>query len=1217
VDNAGAVAETNLAISVNQNNITLTNAQLPIGQLNVAYSANLVATGGTPPYSYQPISGGLAPGLTLSPSGVLSGTPVASGNYPLLIQVTDGASATGLFNISIVISGASLSIATTTLPAGTVGSPYSAPITASGGQAPYEFIINGGSLPGGLTLASNGTISGTPTSNGNFAFTVRVTDNTGATATRDFNLSIGGTGTLSINTTVLPPAPLGQPYNASIQVSGGVTPYTFSIIGGALPPGISLQNNGGLAGTPTQAGTYSFILRVTDNFGSATQQSLQLLVSTGGVVITTTTLPNGQLGQFYTTTLTATNGQPPYAWTVLSGQLPAGVTLTSNGILSGLPTTGGGFEVTIRAVDSTGQFATRTFNFVIGSTVLSFLTTSLPQAFVNQPYNFQLQVGGGAAPYGFTIVSGALPPGLTMTSTGQITGTPTQIAFSTITFRVTDATSNTADKTLNLAVGQSTLQISTNTLPNAAIGQPYNAALVATGGISPYTFTLESGQLPAGLQLSAAGVIAGTATTAGIATFTVRVTDAASAVALQTLSISVLASSLRITTTALPNGRVNQLYLQTIQTTGGVLPIRFEILSTIVSGTPPPGLTLSQQGVLQGTPQATGTFTFTVRATDAQNLVAQANFTLVIEQAAPVITTTTLPNGTAGQAYSQAINATGGTPPYTFTVTSGSVAGLNLTTAGILTGTPNTPGTYSLTVRVTDNLSQFTEATFSITIAGGAAPLNISALAPPPGTLYFPYNFVFSATGGRQPYSWTIAAGPIPNGLRLEATGALTGLLLAPGNYRFTARVTDANGTAADTVVAINVANASRLEAARVGTPYTAQIPAPATGRAPFTYAVNNNALGRLPEGLTLATDGRLTGTPQHAGEYTLGLLVRDAGGVAQNQAISISVLPGAGLRITTQSLPGGAAGTPYSQTLRAAGGTPPYNWVVQSGTLPNGLNLNPLSGLLSGTPTLQTNNFFLVRVADSAGASAIAYYGISIGAAGSPVINAITSAASYASEGIAPGELLTLFGAALGPPDLTTFSLVNNAAPSLLSGTRVLFDGVPAPVIYTQAGQASVIAPFSLEGQPTTRVVVEYVGFQSTPFSLPVVAAKPALFTADSSGSGPGAILNQDNSVNTATNAAARESIVVLYMTGAGAMTPAGVEGRVAAGVSSLNQPVSVTINGAPATVLYAGNAPGLVEGVVQVNVRLPFNTTPGANAITVRIGENQTTTNVTVFVQ
>jgi uncharacterized protein (TIGR03437 family) len=87
--------------------------------------------------------------------------------------------------------------------------------------------------------------------------------------------------------------------------------------------------------------------------------------------------------------------------------------------------------------------------------------------------------------------------------------------------------------------------------------------------------------------------------------------------------------------------------------------------------------------------------------------------------------------------------------------------------------------------------------------------------------------------------------------------------------------------------------------------------------------------------------------------------------------------------------------------------------------------------------------------------------------------------------------------------------------------------------------------------------------------------------------------------------------------MTGAGAMTPAGVEGRVAAGVSSLNQPVSVTINGAPATVLYAGNAPGLVEGVVQVNVRLPFNTTPGANAITVRIGENQTTTNVTVFVQ
>lgn len=1218
LDSASNAAERNYSLAINASAVSITSSTLPNANLNQVYTASLTGTGGTGPYTFTATSGGFPPGITLNSNGTFSGTPTASGTFNFVIQVTDSTSTSSLFNLSIQVNASALAITTNTLPAGVVGTQYSALLSSSGGTTPYSYTLNGGSLPNGLTLSTSGQITGAPTVNGVFNFTVRVTDALSSTATANLTIEVSGVATLTITTTVLPGAQINTPYSGSVSVAGGVLPYSFSIIGGTLPPGLTLLANGGISGTPTAGGNYSFILRVTDGFGSATQASLSINVNTSGVTISTQNLPNGQLGQFYSTQLAASGGTGPYSWSVSSGNLPSGVSLTASGLLSGLPTTGGGFQVTIRVADVTGASTQKLFTFAIGSTVLGFLTTSLPQAYINQQYSAQLEVSGGAAPYSFSILAGSLPTGLTLGSNGLIAGTPATTSFNSITFRVTDATQATAQVSLNLAVGQSTLQFSTTTIPSAAINQVYNTALQATGGVPPFVFTITSGSIPPGMQLSEAGVLSGTTAIAGIYSFTVRVRDSANASVQQSLQLNVLNSSLQITTTSLPGGRVNQPYLQTIQTAGGVLPIRLEVVGTIVAGFPPPGLTLSLGGTLQGTPTTAGTYTFTVRATDSQNLITQATYTLVIGPPAPAITNTTLPGGTAGQTYNQNLTASGGTAPYTFSLVTGIIPnGLTLSPSGLISGTPNTPGTYTITVRVTDNAQQSSDSTFSIVIATGATPLSISALAPPPGTLYFPYNFTLTATGGREPYTWSIPVGPLPNGLRLDANGALNGLLLSPGNYRFTARVTDASGGAAETTLAINVNGATSLVAGQVGAAYNGQIAPPTTGRAPFTFSVNANALGSLPEGLVLSSDGRLSGTPSNAGDYTFGLLIRDASGFATNAAVSITIAPAAGLRILTTSLPGGATGSPYNQTLTASGGRAPYNWVVVSGNVPNGLNLNPLSGQLLGTPSLQGTGFFVVRVSDAAGSTATRSFGVSIGAAGSPVLNAITSAASYGTNGVAPGELLTLFGGTLGPQTLVSFSLVNNTVPTLLSGTRVLFDGVAAPLIYTQAGQASVIAPFSLEGRSSTRIVVEYLGFQSTPFVLPVVASKPGLFTVDGSGEGPGAILNENSSVNTNANRAARESVVVLYLTGAGAMTPTGLEGRVAGGVSSLNLPITVTVNGAPATVIYAGNAPGLVEGVVQVNIKLPLNTVSGPNSIAIQVGPNATTSNVTVFVQ
>jgi len=1218
IDNSGTAAESNFSLSINTSALSLSNFNLPTAQLSQAYSVNLSGSGGAAPYSFLIVSGGLPPGISLAANGAFTGTASAVGIYNFAVEARDAVAATAIFNLSILVNTNAVTITTTNLNGGVLGQFYSSQLAASGGSGIYTYLLQSGSLPSGLNLSGTGQVSGTPNSSGSSSFTVRVTDSLGTTSTANLSILISASGNLVISNTSLPSGQLNQPYNAVLSFSGGVAPYTPSIVNGFLPPGLTLNQFGGISGTPTTGGNYTFLLRVTDGTGAIAQRSLSINIGISNFFVSTTSLPNGQVGQSYSSQISASGGQFPYNWSVVAGGLPSGLTLSSQGLLAGIPSGIGLFQFTVQATDATGIAAQKQFDLTIGSFFLSFLTTNIPQGSINQQFSFQLLASGGSVPYAFSIVSGSLPQGLTLSVSGLIQGIPVTTSLSVITFRVTDLVGATAQVVLNVAVGQTVLQFTTTSIPSTSIGQNYSVPLLVVGGATPYSFSISSGTLPAGFALSSSGTINGVASATGTFPFTVRVQDSANSIVLQNFTLTVAASTLQFTTTTLPAGRLNQVYSQTLQTTGGTLPVRFEILSTLTSGFLPPGVSLSLGGILSGTPQSTGTFTFSVRATDAVNLVAQTTFTLVITAAGPSITTSQLPGGTAGQTYSQNISAAGGTPPYAFSVASGQLPpSLSLSSTGILSGTANSPGIYSFTVRVTDSLQQSADVAFSIDISAGAISLSINALAPPPGLLYFPYSFLLSASGGRTPYAWSIPTGSIPNGVRLDPNGLMSGLLLSPGVYRFTARVSDANGATSDVSLAVTVANSVRLGTSRVGNAYSAQLPVPTFGRSPFSFTLNGNALGGLPVGLSLAADGLITGTATTAGDYTFGVLVRDGNGFSSNAVYNISVLTGLGLSILTPSLPGGATGSPYSQTLEASGGRPPYQWVVSSGAVPNGLILNPATGQITGSPTLQGTGFFVARVTDASGSSATSYFGISVGAAGSPVINAITSAASYGANGVAPGELLVIFGGTLGPQSLTSFSLVNNAVPSLLAGTRVLFDGVAAPIIYTQAGQASVIAPYSLQGSPSTRIVVDYLGFQSTPFLLPVVSSKPGLFTVDGSGQGPAALLNQNGSLNTSSNRAAKESVIVLYLTGAGAMSPAGLEGRVAAGISSLNQQTLVTINGAPAAVQYAGNAPGLVEGVVQVNVKLPLNTVAGQNLIVVQIGSTTTTANTTVWVE
>ncbi len=327
-----------------------------------------------------------------------------------------------------------------------------------------------------------------------------------------------------------------------------------------------------------------------------------------------------------------------------------------------------------------------------------------------------------------------------------------------------------------------------------------------------------------------------------------------------------------------------------------------------------------------------------------------------------------------------------------------------------------------------------------------------------------------------------------------------------------------------------------------------------------------------------------------------------------------------------------GAAGAAIARqqfTIRATTGAP--EWTIDATTRSGG-------NWLAATPRAGTGNATIDVSADSATLAAGSYDGtlnvrntrlgtntvIAVtltvtSTAGTLPDNAVVSAATFTGGAVAPGLLVTIFGSGIGPTALTTAQVTpQGTLATTLAETRVLFDNVAAPLVYVSASQISAIVPYAVATKASTALQVEYRGQKTNAINLRIADAAPGLFTANSSGKGPGAILNADNSLNTASNAVSPGGIVILYGTGEGITDPVGQDGQLATSVyPKPRQPVTVRIGGKDAEVLYAGAAPGLVAGVFQINVKIPEGLTPGPQPVVVQVGTASSSPEVTVAVQ
>jgi hypothetical protein len=419
--------------------------------------------------------------------------------------VTDANNATAQALFVINVSPAPLSVLTGALPAGRVAEPYQTSIGALGGLPPYSFSLASGALPPGVSLLGNGTLQGTPAAPGEFAFTVRVEDSKGSTATGSFQILVRP-APLVILTSALPAGTTASAYSVTLAASGGVTPYAWTLASGSLPSGLTLDPaTGTISGTPAATGEFPVTVTVTDAQGAAASRSLVIRIFEP-LRILTTALPEGTEGVAYQAQLQAAGGAPPYVFSVLSGELPGGLALAGDGSISGAPAASGEFTFTVRVTDSVQLTHERVFTLKVFLRP-AIITETLPDGRVGDAYSATLSATG-RGPFSWSLSAGALPQGLSLNAqTGAITGTPVQHGDFSIGITVTDGNQPplSAQRTFLLRIALpplpplsiTQLQDTTPPASQPAFGLQLGQAFpVELNGTATLSFTPDSGLPP-------------------------------------------------------------------------------------------------------------------------------------------------------------------------------------------------------------------------------------------------------------------------------------------------------------------------------------------------------------------------------------------------------------------------------------------------------------------------------------------------------------------------------------------------------------------------------------------------------------------------------------------------------------------------------------------------------------------------------------------------
>jgi len=605
---------------------------------------------------------------------------------------------------------------------------------------------------------------------------------------------------------------------------------------------------------------------------------------------------------------------------------------------------------------------------------------------------------------------------------------------------------------------------------------------------------------------------------------------------------------------------------------------------------------------------------------------------------ATVNATATIPDGNMITAVPAAIPSTTITGTISYVGAMGTPSMFNLVADPTTMAPPTLVATGTPPPTVTPSLTSWTAPTVPL---GSTTPVSQQitfTTAPPSGFVSFTTSVSdswLSATPGATNTSSTVTITANPTGLtQLSNTGTVTltygpsypvtqipvtfnlssPLLTLSGPASMTFNFTAGGTPPASQQLAIGASSATSVNAAVTsGNTWLSVSPGSATTPASFTVSVNTSGL----------TSGALIGNIQ--------ITASGATNSPLNIPVTLNVTP-APLTATPSQLTfnyqAGSATQPAAQTISVSDASN-ISFTATAATTSGGswLSITPGTGATSGPLSVAVNtkgltaNTYNGTVTIASGGTTAQVVNVSLvisSAPTGPTISAIVSGASYATSGFSPGTIATIFGNLIGPQTGVAFSVnAQGSLDSTLAGVAVTVGGVPAIPLYVINGQVNIILPYTLSTSGQAPVQVQYNSLTTASFNIPLVSADVQIFTVDSSGSGPGSILNQDFSVNTAANPAAAGSVVQIFGTGGGVLKPPVIAGNVAGDTLSSTVICTATVNGEAATVLYSGSAPGLVFGVDQFNVQLPADVKAGSAKIVLTIGGSTSQSDVTVFVK
>ena len=936
----------------------------------------------------DPFVRGASPGQFL-----LTGVPTVPGFYSVILRAQDSAATPNVGVRTITITVTSAAVFTTALPDASVGTAYSQTLFAfdSGGPTVWSLAVNS-AMPPGLSLAGSGAITGTPTQAGLFSFTLNLTGSSGSVA-RTYTLNVSAITTQDGG--ILPIAVVGTPYSRTLTATGGASNVLWSSTG--MPPGLALSSLGAITGTPLSSGTFTLFITATDGvrrilrvFTLPIRLPIPPLVD---ITLNSTRLSDFVMGANSFVTLNAVGGVPPYTWRVASGsRLPPGLQLLSatafsptfgpgTVLLAGMPTVAGTYTFDLIATDSAGIEGRRTYT--VNVTRLALLSGTIPTAIAGTAFSTRFAATGGTIPYTFTMspvnaTQDMLPPGFTMSSDGQISGTTNSTGSYSFALRVQDSAGNSITRNLTLLVtNPSGLRVLTGNPPDLWIGGGLHGETdLSVNGSSTYTWTHTAGTLPPGLHLvvgnrrSAPDRTGGRADNSWHLHIHLARDRRRECVELRRTCVhrSRGGGADRLPADGSPARARRRRLAVGPRRCGLLVPIQGRRRQAAVQLHSVPGRPAAggPDAEFNGTPLGNDVAYWPVCCRPSRNRCGGAGLNgpavgLVIAPAGAKLPLVLgnfdgdLPGASAGllshSRFDRFIRT--GTGPFTWTVAPATPPAVNALPPGMtlvsgsngtdsyLAGTPTTPGDYSFELVVADSSAPPQSLRVQMTLSVSRLALTPDSL--PPGRAGIPYSQALVPSGGTAPYSVSLyAPSDLPSGLSLSGN-LLSGTPVGAGNYLVCVIVTDAAGNSLFKVYRLALDDAIGEAPALAFSPKPIQIyyeigsPAPApvpvavtttTGAQPFSLSLAGVPPATLSasSGMTNATVNlNLNVTSLGAGTYN-GLLAASAPGSANlidevPVSLTIARAPGCTFSVSPTVRGAPAAGESRTFTVLAATG--------------------------------------------------------------------------------------------------------------------------------------------------------------------------------------------------------------------------------------------------------------------------------------------------------